>query len=411
MVRKTLLVLLCVFLLVPLAGPAAAAKRATLLGKLVDETETPLQGVQVTVRHAEFETRATTDKKGRFKVVVPDAAVAYEIQFDREGFASFRGALEFDPRGGSHSREWKINAKPPESTGSMEALNAYNEGARAHNAGNDDLALEQFREATAADPEFLEAHAQVAWIELSRGAHEPAATSATRVLELDPQHVSALQILYDAERALGRAGASATLDRLAEVDPSPATAILLYNEGVVARQSGDRERARDRYASATRVDPALGQAHAALAGVFLEAKEYDAALASSERALELDPRDVRGTSIRYNALIGIGRNDEADAMLEELQRLAPDAVAEAYTERGSLLFAEGQIEGAIAALERAIAANPGAARAHYTLGLSYMNRNRNADAQRHLEIFLELAPGDADAGSARQLLEVLARNE
>jgi tetratricopeptide (TPR) repeat protein len=66
---------------------------------------------------------------------------------------------------------------------------------------------------------------------------------------------------------------------------------------------------------------------------------------------------VRGTSYRYNTLVAMGRNDEAQAMLDELQRLAPKAVAQAYLERGTTLFEEGQIDGAIAALEGALRAD------------------------------------------------------
>ena len=86
-------------------------------------------------------------------------------------------------------------------------------------------------------------------------------------------------------------------------------------------------------------------------------------------------------------------------------------LAQAFLERGTLLFEEGQIDGAIAALERALSADPQLAPGHYRVGLCYMNRNRNEDAQKHLKIFLELAPNDPEADSAHRLLEVLRRSE
>ena len=409
--RTTKLVLLLFCLLVGLAGPAAGATRATLLGTLLDSDGTPLRGVGVTIRGAGFEKTVKTDRKGGFKVTVPDAAAEYEIRFDREGFSIHSEPLTF-AGGGVQGREWTMNATPLGSaTDSMAALRAFNAGARAHNDGDYDRALRKLGEAVAEDPEFVEAHAVIAGIHRAREDHEQAASVAARVLALDPDHVGALRILYPAQRELGREDASATLDRLAELDPGPATAVLVYNEGVASRAAGDRERARARYELATRLDPSLVQAHAALAGVLLALKEYDAALAGSERALELDPQDVRGTSIRYNTLIALGRSEEAKAMLEELQRVAPGAVAQAYFERGTLLFDDGLIDLAISALKRAVAADPQLARAHYTLGLCYMNRNRNADARRHLEIFLELAPGDPDADPARQLVEILSGTE
>ena len=67
------------------------------------------------------------------------------------------------------------------------------------------------------------------------------------MLALEPENAVALRIRYIADLELGREGASEMLDRLAEVDRTPQTAILLYNEGVVARVAGDRERALARY--------------------------------------------------------------------------------------------------------------------------------------------------------------------
>jgi tetratricopeptide (TPR) repeat protein len=412
-VRTTTLVLILSCLFVGVAGPAVgAAKKATLVGTLLDGEGAPLPGVGVTVRGSGVEKTLTTDRKGRFKVNVPDAAAEYEIQFAREGYPTHTEPLKFAPGGGTQGKEWTMNATPlGAGTASMAALNAFNAGARAHNDGDLDLALVKFGEAVAEDPEFVKAHATIATIHGFRKDHEQAAVAAARTVALDPEDAGAWRILYNAQSKLGQDEASATLDRLAELDPSPAVAVLVYNEGVALRAAGDRERARARYELAIRCDPELVPAHAALAGLLLETKEYEAALAGSERALELDPRDARGASIRYNTLIAMERHDEAKAMLEELQRIAPDAVAAAYLERGTMLFDEGMTDLAIPALEQALAADPQLARAHYTLGLCYMNDNRNADARRHLETFLELAPDDPDAGPARQLVQILGRSD
>ncbi len=411
-VRKSAWILLSLCLFVGLAGPAAAAKKATLLGELVDADGTPLPGVNVTVRGPEFEETVTTDKGGRFKVRVPDAAAEYEILFDREGFPTYSEPLTFDERGGSQGKAWTMTATPPDSTtDSMVALHAYNAGARAHNDGDFDLALQKFGEAVAEDPEFVEAHAQIARLLLLREDHEQSASAAARALALDPDHVGALQILYDAEHALGRDGAAATLDRLAELDPGPDTAVLAYNEGRAAHAGGDRERARSRYELAARLDPTLVPAHTALAGLLLELKQYDAALAGTARALELDPENVRAVSLRYNTLIAAGREEESTVVLEKLQVLAPEVVGRAFLERGTALFEAGEIDPAISALERSLDADPQLAPAHRILGLCYMNADRKEDARRHLEIFLELAGDDPDAESIRRLLEVLGPPE
>jgi cytochrome c-type biogenesis protein CcmH/NrfG len=55
-----------------------------------------------------------------------------------------------------------------------------------------------------------------------------------------------------------------------------------------------------------------------------------------------------------------------------------------------------------------VQSNPGSARAHYMLGLCYVNAGDMPRAKEHLEAFLKLAPpNDPDAETARQMLEEL----
>jgi len=411
MIRRTVSLVLLTLLLQMLAGPAHAASGVNLAGAVLDDEGKPLKGIGVTIRGGEVELTATTDRKGKFKIKVPDAKAEYEIRFDREGFRPYTAPLTF-AKGGTQTVEWRITATPVGSaTDSMIALRAYNEGVVAYNDGDFDLALQKFGEAVAEDPDLAEAHGVIAGIHHGREDHEQALLAADRVLESAPDDAAAVRIRYLSQLELGRDGASTTLDRLAELDPGPQTAVLLFNEGVAARAAGDEERALSRYESASRSDPAFVQAHGALASLHLKMGNHEAALASSQRALELDPKDARGMSIRYNTFIAMGRNEEAQAMIDELRRVAPDAVADAFFERGALLFDKGLIDQAIPALELALEADPKLARGHYTLAMCYLNRDRNEEARRHLTTFLELAPGDPDAEPARQLLEIVGRSE
>lgn len=409
--RSRLMLTIALALLAGLPASAADTKPATVVGHVLDSEDEPLSGVGVTITGEAYEHEATTDRKGRFKATVPDAAAGYEIRIEREGYPPFTDALTF-PAAGSYRMEWRMNATPLGSpTGSMEALKLYNAGADAYNADDLDLALEKFEAAVAVDPEFGKAHAVIAEIHHQRSRHEQALEAAARVLALEPDHVPALRVSYLSAEALGREDAEGFLDRLAARDRSPQTAVLLYNDGVTARVAGDRERALKRYTVAVEIDPTLTSALSALAGLQLEIEDYEGALESSRRVLDIDPEDARGHSVRYNTLIAMGRDDEAAAALAELRRVAPAAVAEAFFERGAMLFDEGFVKEAVPALEQSLAADPELAKGHYTIGLCYMNLGRNDDARRHLERFLELAPDDPDAEPARQLIAVLARTD
>ncbi|HEX6863618.1 MAG TPA: tetratricopeptide repeat protein, partial [Thermoanaerobaculia bacterium] len=51
--------------------------------------------------------------------------------------------------------------------------------------------------------------------------------------------------------------------------------------------------------------------------------------------------------------------------------------------------------------------NPQFAKGHYVLGLTYAKTDDKAKAIEHLETFLQMAPNDAEAASAKEMLEYL----
>ena len=127
LMNKHIVPLLLLLALVSVA--AHAAIKVNLIGTLADDAGNPYQGFQVTIAGAGVEETAKTDKKGRFKVSLPDSEAEYEIRFEREGVLIHSEALKFDPRGGTQRREWSMNVTPAGSaTDSMAALDAFNAG-------------------------------------------------------------------------------------------------------------------------------------------------------------------------------------------------------------------------------------------------------------------------------------------
>lgn len=414
----------CLFL----TGLIHAGLQARIEGVVVDDEDQPLAGVTVTIRGTEhkYELTRKTNKKGRFTAMILDATRAYEIRLEAPGGGVVKEPIKLQS-GGVVRRTWTIGGKPapagtssspaaaampaaPAVQGSNKAVGLYNEGATAYNAGNLDLALEKFEAALAEDADLLAAHSVMGSIYINREEYEQAARSAERVLTIEPDNIEGLALRHDALAGLGQMeDADAALDRLAELDPSPLTARRLFNAGLKASRDGDKERALRRYQASRAMDPALVSAHLAAAEILLNEKQYEQALPIAQRVLELEPGNAAGLALRYNALAGLGREGEAGEALDELQSASPEKVAEAFYERGRGLFNNGQIDEAIEALERTVAADPTHARAHYTLGLCYLNRGRNPDAVQHFSRFLELAPDDTDAGAARQLIEAIGK--
>ncbi|HEX2758232.1 MAG TPA: hypothetical protein VHP60_07015, partial [Thermoanaerobaculia bacterium] len=56
-------------------------------------------------------------------------------------------------------------------------------------------------------------------------------------------------------------------------------------------------------------------------------------------------------------------------------------------------------------LKKVIEGKPDFAKAHYLLGMSYVNLNKIPDMKKHLSEYLKLDPKGADAGTAKEMLD------
>ena len=106
---------------------------------------------------------------------------------------------------------------------------------------------------------------------------------------------------------------------------------------------------------------------------------FDAALAAAA--------DDRQRALAHNkrALVALGRGDRpaAQALLDEALRTYAACVP-AIVNAGNLLLEAGDIPGAIARFEAAIALDPDYPEAHHNLGVAYRRAGRRSDAVREL---------------------------
>ena len=190
-------------------------------------------------------------------------------------------------------------------------------------------------------------------------------------------------------------------------------AVLAYNDGVTALRNNDLAGAVPKFEEAAALDPALAEAPAVLAEVYLELKRNGDAVAAADRYLALKPGDERGLRVRYDALKAAGdaaRIKEALAALMAADAKDPETAVRFFNE-GAERTRAGQYDEAAPFFERATQIapdDPKFAKAHYVLGISYAkDEAKKAQAKEHLQKFLQMSPDDSDAGTAKQMLEYL----
>jgi tetratricopeptide (TPR) repeat protein len=119
--------------------------------------------------------------------------------------------------------------------------------------------------------------------------------------------------------------------------------------GVEAEQSGQLDTAVVEFQKAAELDPKLAAAFVDLGDVFIEKRDYAAAITSLKRALELSPNLEGAHQLLGYALLARGYATEAIPHLEKAR--ADDAL-------GIALLEAGKLQQASVVLQKALAKNP-----------------------------------------------------
>jgi tetratricopeptide (TPR) repeat protein len=185
-------------------------------------------------------------------------------------------------------------------------------------------------------------------------------------------------------------------------------AVLAYNEAVTKLQAQDKAGAIAKFEEAATLNPKLPDAQIVLAELYLDQGKHAEALAAAERYLALQPNAPRGLSVQYDAYTALGDAAKADVALEALIQADPGHdSAVRLLNKGVNLFNAAKVDQAIQVFERVLQVDPTLAKTHYMLGLSYANSGNDAKAKEHLSKFLELAPNDENAATAKEMLEYI----
>jgi Tfp pilus assembly protein PilF len=447
-------------LLTAFAGAAHAIGQGRLLGTVVDPSGAPIAGVKVVITSpdmATYKLERSSDARGQFTAIILDAQRQYRIHLEKQGYTTFEEPLKLkiedtvkesftlEPqvratisRGGSEAGGPAAGAPssgaagagggagttapppagaaagpPPanaaEAKARHDAVVAYNEGVIALKAKDLPGATAKFEQAAAADPKLAAAHEVLASVYLEQHKPSEALTAADRALALEPGKQRVMLDRYLALKALGdKPRAAQALDELAaHAGPEVArdVAVNLYNDAADALRDKHEEQALANLKRAIEVDRSLEPAYNALANIYLGKKDYRAALEIADRWTAAAPQSLTALQLRYKVLTELKdpRAREAKAAMDNAKGDVGNPL-----NRGIELYNGNRIPEATKIFEDLVKAEPENARAHYMLGLCYVNAGNLASAKEHLETFLKLAPpNDPETQNAKQMLAEL----
>jgi tetratricopeptide (TPR) repeat protein len=184
---------------------------------------------------------------------------------------------------------------------------------------------------------------------------------------------------------------------------------MLSGLGAALFMGGSAPEAAQRLCEASDVEPASTAPYLFL-GKMQEATSTPLPCAEQKLAqfAETQPENALASYYYALALWKQNRGSENHEALEQARSLFQKASAidpkldVAYLQLGNLEFARGSAPDAIAAFQRAIAANPESSEAHYRLGLAYKKTGDEARAQREFDRYKQLDKGEGEKVERRR---------
>jgi tetratricopeptide (TPR) repeat protein len=417
--QRTIVGLLILILAVP--ELASAIRKGRLVGRVLDPDDNPIPGVTVTATSEQlpkFRVVETTDKKGVFKIDFDDINVVYRYEFQKAGYQT-TVATQTWRKDGTGRQDFIMlpgasptaGAAVPTSTSSP-AIAAFNSGRAAFEKQDYQDALAKFEEAVDHDPELRQGWGALSVVHLKLGQYREAADTAEKAMALGSTDVMVLQSRWEAYRDLGDEAKAAEAQKdLQETGRLAEEAKKVYNEGVLLLKAGDEEGAYAKFQDAAEFDPNLRVAQLAVATTALKVEHHAEAAAAAQAILDENPQDEEAIRIRYNACLGLGDDEKLIDALVGLAALEPGIARDGLWRLALEAYDAGDMVRAGERFRKVLEVDPNYPWANYLLGLVLMGEEDNREAISYLERFIQLAPDDPEAPSARDLVEYLSKNQ
>jgi choline-sulfatase len=254
-------------------------------------------------------------------------------------------------------------------------------------------------------PESYDGHYGLGRALASLGESDAARASFEKALSLDPRS----SVIYSKLSALEKSGGHLdAAERWLRKGIGIAPGQLLYQDLVDLLLSSGRDAELARIANEWKQTGAEAAAAYARGELLVSRGDVDGALFELERALRLVPENDTVEQVLANALIRVGRFDEARGHYEAILRRSPCYLG-ALTNLGAIHERVGKVDDAIRAYESAIRCDPSYANAYRNLGAALARQGEIRRALEALRNAQRLLPEDRELAAGISELEKIIR--
>jgi tetratricopeptide (TPR) repeat protein len=179
---------------------------------------------------------------------------------------------------------------------------------------------------------------------------------------------------------------------------------VAYNAAVEAIHANDLDTAFAKAQEAIKLGPEKANAYDLGAKVASMRKDWEQVVVLGEKSMQLEPDNNQMIGILTEAYRAKGDKVKAAEYEKKYVALNPDQPEVLYNQAVAL-FNKNDFKGAEPLLKKVVENKPDFAKAHYLLGMSYVNLNNIPEMKKEFAEYLKLDPKGADAGAAKEMLD------
>ncbi len=282
-----------------LAAAPASAQTGQIKGTVVDGQNKPVEGAKITIINSQMVNRKfeTKTKKGGDYIQIGLPTGDYQVSAEKNGMSqSFQVHVGLDMREVNFTLLPAAQAAAAQMSKEDAAKQAarvegiktkFAEGATLSNEGKYDEAIAKFEEVLVDVPKCAECYLNIGSVYAQKKEYDKSEEMYRKVLEMNPDSVDAyngLATIFNAQKKFDeaqQASAEAT-KRSSAAAGGVANPEALYNQGVIAWNANDFQKAQESFTAALAAKPDHAESHFMLGKVYLNlgklaeaAKEFE----------------------------------------------------------------------------------------------------------------------------------------
>lgn len=300
--RKTAALALVAFF--GLAAELFAVGEARVTGKVVDMTDKPIAGADISViatKDRNFKQDIKTDKNGDFQIFLIYGTIPYKFVVKKEGFSTYEETVKpklvpeknyhiFKMGTGGSGAKTEVRSVEAKADPSVMA---YNEGVALWKEGKDAEAIVKFEAAVKANPELVAGYLALAKVSRKVKAWDKAIDAANKALAIDPDQPELNALLAESYEKTGDKVKAAEFKKKAPANPTS-----MFNEAARLINAGKDSEAETILKGAITADPSFAIAHYELGMVAARLGKNGDARTHLQKYLELEPNGKDASTAR-----------------------------------------------------------------------------------------------------------------